>query len=43
MQKFKNLVYYNENMYTNSNFKRKYLGNYNDSEGVVKTRMLHFS
>ena len=40
IQKF--FVYYNEELETNSNFKRNYLENYNDSEHVVKTKMLHF-
>jgi hypothetical protein len=35
-------VYYNENMYINSNSKRNYLENYNDSEVVVKTKNVPF-
>ena len=38
----KKFVYYNENMYTNSNFKRNYLENYNDSEHAVKTKNAPF-
>jgi hypothetical protein len=35
---FTKIVYYNENMDPNSNFKRNYLENYNDSKVVVKTK-----
>ena len=38
----KKFVYYNENMNPNSNFKRNYLKNYNDSEDVVKTKNAPF-
>jgi hypothetical protein len=39
----KKFVYYNENMSTNSNFKRNFLENYNDSEHAVKTKNAPFS
>ena len=35
-------MYYNENMNANSNFKRSYLENYNDSEHAVKTKNAPF-
>jgi hypothetical protein len=38
----KKFVYYNENMYTNSNFKCNYLENYDDSEHAVKTKNAPF-
>jgi hypothetical protein len=38
----KKFVYYNENMKANSNFKRNFLENYNDSEHVVKTKNAPF-
>ena len=38
----KKLVYYNEELVTNSNFKRNYLENYNDSEHAVKTKNAPF-
>ena len=38
----KKFVYYNEELVTNSNFKRNYLENYNDSEHAVKTKNAPF-
>src|SRR6185437_5094559 len=38
----KKLVYYNEELVTNSNFKRNSLENYNDSEDAVKTKNAPF-
>jgi hypothetical protein len=38
----KKFVYYNENMNANSNFKRNYLENYNDSEDAIKTKNASF-
>ena len=38
----KKFVYYNENMNTNSNFKRNYLENYNDSEHAIKRKNAPF-
>src|SRR3569623_467165 len=38
----KTFVYYNEHMNANSNFKRNYLENFNDLEGVVKTKSTPF-
>ena len=38
----KQFVYYNKELVTNSNFKRNYLENYNDSEDAVKTKNAPF-
>ena len=38
----KKFVYYNEELVTNSKFKRNYLENYNDSEHAVKTKNAPF-
>jgi hypothetical protein len=38
----KKFVYYNEKMSPNSNFKRNFLANYNDSEAVVKNKNAPF-
>jgi hypothetical protein len=38
----KKFVYYNEELVTDSNFKRNYLENYNDSEHAIKTKNAPF-
>src|SRR4051812_43051477 len=38
----KKFVYYTEELVTNSNFKRNYLENYNDSEHAIKTKNAPF-